>query len=230
MSKRPSTAEMRDMFYEIVNYAKQQGCPVKVHKSKSKVNGSNGYFCPDPSPHIEVGLKGKPWPKAIELVIHEFCHYWQWRDNFLEHKDDEGNILYARMLDGETLTPRERKKAGVLIRLSEYDCEIRTASLFEKWNLESIFPPEEHIKSANTYNRHIAWSVGDDRNKGSAIFLATYDQLASQLWGDKVFSHFWNPKTPEGLKKILAPISRQHKKIFDEALKESKGVAARRLF
>jgi len=212
---------MKDVFYEIVDYSKEQGCPVHTYPSKSKVNGSNGYFTSmgtNNSPEIKVALKGKSWPKSIQLIIHEFCHYWQWKTGFLKHKDDEGNALYGELLDdGRTLTPRERKKASTLVRISEYDCEIRTASLFEKWNLESVFPPSEHIKSSNTYNRHIVWSIGDSTYPGSGIFYAKYDTLANKLWGGKVFKYFWNPKTSEGKARLLAPISKKHLEIFDKA-------------
>lgn len=216
-TKRPSSESMEKVFYEIVKFGTDQGCPIKVHKNLDKVNGSNGYFTSEPKPHIEVALKGKSWPRAIQLLIHEFCHYWQWKDGFLGKKDDEGNILYSRLLDGEDLTPKERHKSRTLIQISEYDCEIRTASLFKKWNLEQVFPICSHIKSSSVYNRHIAWSVGDKDCPGSGIFYYKYDTLADQLWGDKKFDHFWNPKTYEGQQLILAPISNKHREIFDKA-------------
>jgi hypothetical protein len=149
--------------------------------------------------------------------MQEYCHYWQWKDGFLGHKDDEGNIAYARQLEGETLTPRERKMASTLVRKTEYDCEMRTAELFKEWNLQSIFPPSEHIKSSNTYNRHIVWSIGDDAYPGSGIFYAKYDSLADQLWGDTVFTRFWKPDTFSGKKKLLASLSKAHREVFDRA-------------
>jgi hypothetical protein len=215
--KRPSTKQMKDMFYEIVDYAKQEGCPVTVFPKKSKINGSNGYFSSEPRPHIKVALVGKSWPQRTQLIMHEYCHYWQWKDGFLGHKDDEGNIAYARQLEGETLTPRERKMASTLVRISEYDCEMRTAELFKEWNLQSIFPPPDHIKSSNTYNRHVVWSIGDDTYPGSGIFYAKYDSLADQLWGNTVFARFWQPDTFSGKKKLLAPLSKAHREVFDRA-------------
>ena len=219
---KPSVKSMKGVFYEIVSYASKNGCPVTVHTDKSKIEGSNGYFSQDPKPHIQIALKGKTWGKAIELLIHEYCHYWQWKESFLERKDDEGNIIYSGILDGKDISPEQREKARVLIQLSEYDCEIRAASLFDKWNLESVFPPSEHIKSANTYNRHIAWSVGDKGIRGSGIFMPTYDTVAPQLWGNKEFAHFWDPNSPEGQQRILAPISEEHRKVFNKASKKSR--------
>lgn len=215
--KRPSNKAMEDMFYEIVKFVQEQGCPVTVHKELEKVNGSNGYFSSEPSPHLKVALKGKSWPRAVQLLIHEFCHYWQWKDGFLGRKDDEGNIIYSRILDGEKVSPEERKKASGFVRISEYDCEIRTSSLFKKWNLETIFPICDHIKSSNTYNRHIVWSIGDENFPGSGIFYYKYDSLADKLWGKKKFNNFWNPKTEEGQKLLLAPISKDHLQVFDKA-------------
>jgi hypothetical protein len=218
--KKPSSKQMKGLFKEIVDYSKSEGCPVTVFTKKSKINGSNGYFTSvgdNGKPEIKVALMGKSWPKRIQLIIHEYCHYWQWREGFLGHKDDEGNIAYGRLLEGETLTPREAKKASALVRISEYDCEIRTAELFNRWNLNSVFPPCEHIKSSNTYNRHIVWSIGDDKYPGSGVFYSKYDSLADELWGNKKFNYFWDPKTPEGRAKLLAPISPEHCKILDRA-------------
>ena len=218
---KPSVDSMKKIFYEIATYSKRNGCPVTVHTNKDKIEGSNGYFSQDPEPHIQIALKGKAWGKAIEILIHEYCHYWQWKENFMDRKDDEGNLLYSYILGGKVISPKNREKARALIQLSEYDCEIRAASLFDKWNLESVFPPEEHIKSANTYNRHIAWSVGSKGNKGSGVFMATYDKVAPQLWGKTEFTHFWDPNSSEGQKRIIAPISDSHKKAFDKARKKS---------
>lgn len=231
MSKNKlSNSDMETMFYEIVKFSKDQGCPVTVYKSLEKVNGSNGYFSSEPKPHIKVGLKNRPWPKAIELIIHEFCHYWQWKDGFLGRKDDEGNLIYSRILEGEEVSPEEREKASQLVRISEYDCEIRTASLFEKWKLEDVFPSCEHIKSANTYNRHIVWSIGDKNTPGSGIFYAKYDTLAEKLWGSKSFKFFWDPKSSSGMGKIIEPISAEHKAMFDKAagLVPAKPIAAKK--
>jgi len=217
VEKKPSSTSMKKVFYEIVDFAKQQGCPIEVHPNLEKINGSNGYFSAEPQAHIEIALKGKTWPRAIQLIIHEFCHYWQHVDGFIGKKDDEGNIIYARLLDGETVTIEEREKARALIQISEYDCEIRTASLFKRWNLETIFPPEKHIRSSNTYNRHIAWSLGDKDYPGSGIFWHKYDSLGSKLWRDAQFKFFWNPKTDAGQRLIIAPISEEHRIIFDKA-------------
>jgi len=220
-NRKPTSKQMEEMFWEIVKYIKKNGCPVTVHKTLSKINGSNGYFCSEPRPHIKAAIRDKTWDKAIQLVTHEFCHYWQWKDKFIGHKDDQGNIIYSRILEGENVTPKEREKASVLVRLSEYDCEIRTAELLKRWNITSIYPLHEHIKSANTYNRHIVWSIGDEKNEGSGVFLHTYDKLAPKLWSGKHFKNFWNPKSEAGRKKIFGSISPKHKKVFDEALKRA---------
>ena len=219
MSSRTKHKEgaIKEVFFEIASEAAQEGCPVTVHTDKSKIEGSNGYFSQDPSPHIQIAIEDKTWGKAVEILIHEYCHYWQWVDNFMDRRDDEGNMLYSGILDGRSISPADREKARVLIQLSEYDCEIRAADLFKKWNLESVFPPEEHIKSANTYNRHIAWSVGSKGKEGSGVFMPTYDKVAPQLWGQRKFDHFWDPNSPEGQKLIISPISDSHKKDFDEA-------------
>jgi len=215
MSK-PSNKELKEIFHEIVEWIREQGCKVYLHHNKKTVSGSNGYFTSEPKPHIRVGLKNRPMDKAIELIIHEFCHYWQWSEGFLGHKDDDGNIAYAKLLDGQDLTPEERLKASTLVRISEYDCEKRTGHLFKVWNLESVFPIEEHRKSAATYNRHIVWSIGDGTTEGSGVFLASYDKLGDRLWAGKTHNRWLS------LKELLAPINSKQKEIFDNALSKQK--------
>jgi len=214
--EKSSTAELKKVFEDICKEAKKRGCKIYKHPSKKTVNGSNGYFSSEPTPHIRMALKGRPIRKCLQLVIHEYCHYWQWKHNFLDRKDDDGNLLYGKLLDGDDLTPKERDKACKLVKMSEYDCEKRTGHMLKKWNLTSAFPLEEHRRSAATYNRHIAWSIGDRKKEGSGIFLASYDKLADKLWGNRKFTR-WPP-----LKEMLSPISAKHKKIFDAALAKEK--------
>lgn len=203
--------KLEKMFWQLVEWVSAQGCKVYCHKDKKTVVGSNGYFTPDPKPHIQIGLKGRPWNNAITLLVHEFCHYWQWKTGFLGRRDDEGNIIYSKILQGETVTPEERDKASKLVRISEYDCEKRTAWLLKQWDLEDICPVKDHIKSSNTYNRHAAWSIGSKDTTGSGVFFADYDKCAEDLWEGKA------PRWMS-LKQVLAPISKKHAEVFNTAL------------
>lgn len=203
--------QIEKMFWQLVRWIRSQGCKVYCHKEKKTVSGSNGYFTPDPEPHIRVGLKNRPWDSALPLIVHEFCHFWQWKTGFLGHKDDEGNIIYSKILQGAQVTPEEREKASKLVRISEYDCEKRTAWLLKQWGLESICPIPEHIRSSNTYNRHAAWSIGNKHRAGSGVFFADYDKCSKALWGNK-------PPRWMTLKQALSPISNRHAQIFDNAL------------
>jgi hypothetical protein len=203
--------ELEKMFWQLVEWVRAQGCKVYCYKNKKTVGGSNGYFTPDPEPHIKVSLKNRPWTSALPLLIHEFCHFWQWKSGFLGRKDDEGNVIYSKILKGEEVTPEEREQASRLVRISEYDCEKRTAWLIKKWELEKICPVPEHIRSSNTYNRHAAWSIGSKQKEGSGVFFANYDKCSPALWGQK------KPRWMS-LKQVLSPISDKHAKIFDTAL------------
>jgi len=220
---KPSKAEIKKLFYEIIKWIKKQGCKVYVHKNSKRVHGSNGYFSSEPKPHIRAAIKGRPWDRCIQLIIHEFCHYWQWKEGFLGRKDDEGNIIYGRLLEGEELTPKERQIASTLVRISEYDCEKRTGYVIKKWNLETVFPVEEHRRSSATYNRHIVWSIGDKRNEGSGVFYANYDKLANKLWGNKRFTRWMSNS------ELLSSISSRHRDVFNTAARtKRKGTPVRR--
>lgn len=206
-----SQRDQEEIFKDIVKWVRAQGCKVYCQKKSKTVYGSNGYFTPDPEPHIKMGLKGKPLDKSIVLLLHEFGHYWQWVDGFLDRKDDEGNEIYGVILEGGSATPAETDKARKLVAVSEYDCEKRTAYLLRKWNLEAIRSLEDHIKFANSYNRHAAWSIGSGKNPGSAVFYPEHESMADKLWPGKK-KHKWFTA-----KQIEAPISAAHKKKFDAA-------------
>lgn len=211
-SSKLSKKDLQEIFDGIIKWARSQGCKVYVHKNKKTVNGSNGYFTPDPEPHIRMGIKGRPLIDCNVLLLHELCHFWQWKDKFMHRIDDEGNAIYGRILDGKDVTPEERDRARKLVALSEYDCEQRTAFLLAKWNLTGVRSVQRHIKAANSYNRHISWSVGTSTKPGSGEFFPGHETVADKLWPNQT-KHHWFTK-----EEIVAPISDEHKKVFDEAM------------
>lgn len=211
-----SNEDLREIFDDICSWIREQDCEVNCEWNQKTVNGSNGYFTPDPKPHIKMGLKDRPLVDAIILLIHEFCHYWQWKDKFMHRLDDKGNVIYGKILEGEKVTDEDRERARRLVALSEYDCEKRTAYLLDKWNLTSVRSVENHIKAANAYNRHAAWSIGNIEEPGSGEFYPNHEKLADKLWPNKI-SHNWF--TPE---EVIAPITSKHKKVFDSAMKSFK--------
>jgi len=208
MKLKPTSKELKKVFNQIVAWAQEQGCQINCYWDKKTVNDSNGYFSAEPKPSISMGLKGRPLKKSLVLLLHEFCHYWQWKTGFLGRKDDQGNLIYGKILDGIEVTPEEREIARKFVSYSEYDCEKRTVFLIKRWNLQDIVSIKDHIRSANTYNRHIAWSIGDKRVPGSCIFFADFDACAKDLKvSDKWISD----------KQIIAPISTEHQQVFQKA-------------
>ena len=206
-----SQKDLEGLFKEIVEWARQQGCRVYCHWKKKTVNGSNGYFAASPVPHIRMGLLDRPIKRSLVLLLHEFCHFWQWKDGFLGRKDDLGNQIYTRILNGEEVTPAERERARKLVAYSEYDCERRTAYLLKKWKLEEIISSKDYVRSANTYNRHVAWSIGDAQKPGSGVFFPDYDKCAEDLWGRQKSRWLTNSQ-------VVAPINQKHAQVFEKAL------------
>lgn len=205
-----SKKDLQEIFESIVEWIEKHNCKVYLNDTKT-VFGSNGYFTPDPEPHIKVGMKGRSLENAIVLILHEFCHFWQWEENFLNRIDDRGNEIYGNVLSGKEVTEDERNRARKLVALSEYDCEQRTAHLLKKWNLESVRSVQEHIKAANAYNRHVAWSIGTGDSPGSGKFFPGHEGLADKLWPSKTKFRWFTAE------EACAPISEDAKQIFDEA-------------
>lgn len=211
-----SKKDLQEIFDGIVKWVRSQGCKVYIDKNKKTVNGSNGYFTPDPEPHIRMGTKGRSLVDCNVLLLHEFCHFWQWSDNFMHRADDAGNMIYGRLLDGEEVTPEERDQARRLVALSEYDCEKRTVYLLEKWNLTSVRSVKRHIRAANSYATHVKWSIGDSKNPGSGVFYPGHEKLAEKLWPDENKVNWFTNE------ELLSPIKPEHKAIFDSAARLKK--------
>ena len=93
--RKPSKSQMEEIFWEIVKFIKKSGCPVTIHKNLSKINGSNGYFCSDPRPHIKVAIKGKGF--ATQYTWDRIAD--QWHMLFLQME-----VPFIRPMELETIT------------------------------------------------------------------------------------------------------------------------------
>lgn len=201
-----------DIFDQLVDWIKDNGCRVFVHKARHIIGGCNGYYESTPYHHIRVAMKNRPMDEAIGLLLHEFCHYIQHKENFYTKEIDEANELYELILNGHKLHPDDVEFTRKFVALGEYDCDMRAIDLAKELGLDHIVKPDKVIKSANSYNRHVAWSVGSMNKSGSAIFMANHKEMGEVLWKGKKVKRMTE-------KQIFEPISAEHKRAFDKAAK-----------
>jgi len=94
----------------------------------------NGYFCKD-----DMVLKwatGKPKAQWFPTLVHEFCHYLQWKDNYWPIMiDDTATDAFWDMLEGKDHKTEEVKAGHAIAQLLEYDCERRTLALIKELDL-----------------------------------------------------------------------------------------------
>jgi hypothetical protein len=204
-------SQMKDAFEEIVDHIRKAGCKVKCHYDKKTIaSGSNGFFDMTPSPHIEVALKGRSFKRAIPLIVHEFCHYRQFLAKTLMEEFNEANELQDRILSGQDVSLKDREFSRKYTQICEYDCDLRAVELLEEWDLNWVKDPKDHVKSANSYNRHIAWQIGGLNGPGSGIFMSNHEDIADVIW----------PNTKEhrvmSIDEATSPIDEKHKVKIDK--------------
>lgn len=117
-----------------------------------KENKCNGYF-DDVSKVLTVGIN-KPLNQWFSTLVHESCHFDQWRENCKAWRDYyadscSDNIL-DKILSGEVvLSEEENKRYFAISRDLELDCERRTIDKIRKYNLPIDI--KEYTRSAAAY-------------------------------------------------------------------------------
>lgn len=110
---------------------------------KSKCSGLF-YLDAKDNPIIKVAkgsLKEEEW---FGVLIHEYCHFLQWRDDLKPwEKFSDYDVTYSQIL----LKPEKYKKELVALFELEIDCEKRTLNIIKNNNL---FDYKKYAQSANS--------------------------------------------------------------------------------
>jgi hypothetical protein len=113
----------------------------------------SGYF-DDRVPKLVVAT-GRHHDRWAPVLVHEFCHFLQWRDDrefFDSCKFDgkDGIDVFLEHVSGERyLTPTEIVRVCLLSAEVEHDCESRVLGMIAEHGLP--MDPRQYAKMANSY-------------------------------------------------------------------------------
>jgi hypothetical protein len=94
-------------------------------------------------PIIKVAVGNKTNERWFGVLIHEYCHFLQWKEQSKIWKDfEESNFNIEDIINN----PKKFKKEILLLIRLEADCERRVIQLIRKYRL---FDEKEYAKEAN---------------------------------------------------------------------------------
>jgi hypothetical protein len=155
----------------------------------------SGYFDPN-TKTLAVAAGRKDW---LEVLVHESCHMDQFLDpNSIWHSGGvEAVDQYFDWMSGKDV--REFKEQVLLAGLLELDCESRTVTKIEQFNLPIDI--KTYIKKANAYTQFYLYSIStrkwhEPSNKpydNQAIVSACPDYFDFGMFKQGVmFPHLYN--------------------------------------
>lgn len=146
---------------EFVEFIKEDGCRVYVYDKKDSIYGGNrGTFTSNEhGPIICVANKGVTAPKRVETLIHEYAHFLQWKEGFMEMLDGivDSYALVDDWVEGRIeLTARELEIARRAVLTMEYDAEKRAYELGNSMDIDD-WKPDLYLRGAASYMDVIKW-------------------------------------------------------------------------
>lgn len=116
----------------------------------------SGYFCAHPGTQPSLGTAvGGPWEDAFPILVHEYAHLTQWRDqcpewvNLFDAQGVEAADQIDRWLGGEEYAPADIKAWFKIARAVEMDAEKRVMAMIERHHLP--IDPVGYAQRANAY-------------------------------------------------------------------------------
>lgn len=177
-------------FDDVVEYIKLEGCRVRIYSSEYVCGGNAGTFnyAYNGGPLINIATKGTPRKKIMETLLHEFGHYLQWKDGFMQYLDGvcDAYDTQDQWLDNKIeLTDFEIKCARNIMLSMEYDAEQRGArqGLLLKPN---GFCVKHYLRGAASYMEAIKWSFA---RRKSFIKCPSRRKYKGEFWThERLFS------------------------------------------
>ena len=193
-----------DNVHEFIEHVKAEckaaGIKLKLKKVKylvlSKEIRCSGYF--DETRKELVVAKNNPY--WLEILVHEYGHLTQWKDNCKEWKNLGDSLsIIDDWLGGKEV--KGIKKALSRARDLELDNEKRSVKIMKEWNLP--IDTKEYTQKANAYVAFYTW------------------MYRTRRWCSPANSPTRNPQVFKQMPKIFRMnykvLSKKHLKIFKEA-------------
>lgn len=189
-------------FWELVDLVKKDGCRLRLYdKEELSVAQCAGTFdiTKSGNPLICLAIKGHTQKELLQLLLHEYAHFLQWKTGFL-HKLEGPDLKegwdvfdkWYRQVKKFSNDQLERSRNAIC--LIEYDADLRVLDLAKKFNID-IGSHEEYMSKAYGYVALIKWAF---KNKD---------------WGYHPDGQFdGRIRSPQ---EILAPIKKYEEDIID---------------
>ena len=148
-------------FNRLLSFIKRDGCPVRLYDKKMMKDAQSiGTFDVtkkgEGNPIICIALKGHSRLELIRVLLHEYAHFCQWKDGFMQKIENavKGHDVLDKWLKGKKYAPDILYKARNAIILLEYDAEIRTIQLSRALGV-NIGRHKNYYNNAHSYVTNI---------------------------------------------------------------------------
>jgi len=153
-------------FWELIDYIKKDGCNIRMYnKSELKVAQCSGTFdiTKKGNPLICLAMKGHTRKELLQLLLHEYAHFLQWKEGMLHKLEGadlkEGwDVLDFWLQHKKKYTTEQLKKARDAVLLIEYDADIRVTELSVELGID-IGSHQAHMANAYSYILLIKWAA-----------------------------------------------------------------------
>lgn len=186
-------------FDQLVEFIKGEGCRIYIYENKASIYGGNlgtFYLHQDNGPIICIATKSMAPKKKVETLLHEFGHYLQWVDGFMQSLDaicdsytiEDKWLNYKIELDEQQL-----KVVRNTMLAMEYDAEKRAIKVGDDLQPED-YHRDFFLQGAASYMDGIKWSFVRRRS--------FYECPSRKKYKPRIltFEELFAPLTPERLK------------------------------
>ncbi len=155
---------------ELISWVEEKGCQVRLKNKGAR--GNQGLFYWNKPRRILLFTRGSSKAVLFRTLIHEYCHYTQWQDKFLQKIEDmfKWQDYYLFLEDNKKLSRSKQLRALLGVLMLEHDCETRTINLIKEkgWPVNI----QKYIRGANAYFYQIISSM--KKKKGGPSLVAPY--------------------------------------------------------
>lgn len=184
-------------YNELVRYIREDGCRVYVYNKKNSIYGGiRGTFDVNEHGPIICVANAQIGPdKQIETLLHEYGHFLQWQDGFMQALDGvvDSYELTSQWITGKIeLSNREVEICRRAVLTMEYDAEKRGYEQGcmmqpEHWR------PKFYLRGAAAYMDSIKWeffsrtfTTSSPSRKGYSPKILTLEELYAPLSQQKI--------------------------------------------
>lgn len=191
-------------FWQLVRLIKNNGCRVRLYnKDELRLAQCAGTFdiTKSGNPLICIATKGHTRQELMQLLLHEYAHFLQWKSGFLHKLEgpdlkDGWDVFDKWFKRIKRYNDKQLKHSRNAIVLIEYDADLRVLVLAKELGID-IGSHKDYIANAYSYVTLIKWAF---KNK---------------KWGCHPDSGF-SGKVRSPLE-VLRPITRREEKIISDS-------------